>query len=51
MFDQFTLEHIDVGEATLRVRHGGHGPPIVLLHGPPRTHVTWHRVAPALADA
>ena len=46
MFDQFTLEHIDVGEATLRVRHGGDGPPIVLLHGHPRTHVTWHRVAP-----
>jgi haloacetate dehalogenase len=51
MFDQFTLEHIDVGEATLRVRHGGHGPPIVLLHGHPRTHVTWHRVAPALAES
>ncbi len=49
MFDQFTLEHVDVGEATLRVRHGGAGPPIVLLHGHPRTHVTWHRVAPALA--
>jgi haloacetate dehalogenase len=49
MFEQFTLEHIDVGAATLRVRHGGDGPPIVLLHGHPRTHVTWHRVAPALA--
>lgn len=49
MFDGFTLERIDVGEATLRVRHGGSGPPLLLLHGHPRTHTTWHRVAPLLA--
>ncbi|WP_229401976.1 alpha/beta fold hydrolase [Micromonospora okii] len=49
MFEGFTLEHIDVGEARLRVRHGGSGPPVVLLHGHPRTHATWHRVAPLLA--
>jgi haloacetate dehalogenase len=49
MFDGFALDHIDVGEATLRVRHGGTGPPVVLLHGHPRTHVTWHAVAAALA--
>src|SRR5213080_1459480 len=49
MFDGFALERIDVGEAELRVRHGGAGPPILLLHGHPRTHATWHRVAPLLA--
>ena len=49
MFENFTLEHVDVGEVTLRVRHGGDGPPVVLLHGHPRTHVIWHRVAAALA--
>jgi haloacetate dehalogenase len=49
MFDGFTLERVDVGEADLRVRHGGSGPPLVLLHGHPRTHTTWHRVAPLLA--
>jgi haloacetate dehalogenase len=48
MFEGFTLEHVDVGEVTLRVRHGGHGQPVVLLHGHPRTHTTWHRVAPQL---
>jgi haloacetate dehalogenase len=48
MFDGFALEHIDVGEAVLRVRHGGSGPPLLLLHGHPRTHTTWHRVAPLL---
>jgi haloacetate dehalogenase len=49
MFDGFALERIDCGEAELRVRHGGEGPPLVLLHGHPRTHSTWHRVAPRLA--
>ncbi|MEU4775557.1 alpha/beta hydrolase [Micromonospora sp. NPDC023644] len=49
MFEGFTLEQIDVGEVRLRVRHGGSGPPVVLLHGHPRTHATWHRVAPLLA--
>jgi haloacetate dehalogenase len=52
-FDGFTLEHIEHidGEAgaTLRVRHGGEGPPVVLLHGHPRTHATWHLVATRLA--
>jgi haloacetate dehalogenase len=49
VFDGFTLEQIDIGEAELRVRHGGHGSPVLLLHGHPRTHATWHRVAPLLA--
>ncbi|MGY1773111.1 alpha/beta fold hydrolase [Blastococcus sp. SYSU D00813] len=39
------------GDVTLRVRVGGEGPPVVLLHGHPRTHTTWHRVAPLLAAA
>ena len=50
MFDGFTLERVDVGDAVLRVRHGGTGPAVVLLHGHPRTHVTWERVAPLLAE-
>jgi haloacetate dehalogenase len=49
VFDGFELERIDVGEVTLRVRHGGSGPPVVLLHGHPRTHATWCQVAPILA--
>jgi haloacetate dehalogenase len=49
-FEGFNLEHVDGGAgATLRVRHGGVGPPVVLLHGHPRTHVTWHMVAARLA--
>ena len=50
MFGGFELERIDVGDAVLRVRHGGSGPPLLLLHGHPRTHVTWHHVAARLAD-
>ena len=50
MFEGFTLERVDVGDAELRVRYGGSGPPVLLLHGHPRTHVTWHKVAPVLAE-
>jgi haloacetate dehalogenase len=49
MFEGFELDFVDVGEATLRVRYGGSGLPVLLLHGHPRTHATWHRVAPLLA--
>src|SRR5512138_2155065 len=50
MFEGFTLETIDTGEATIRVRHGGSGPPLLLLHGNPLTHVMWHEIAPRLAQ-
>lgn len=49
VFDGFQLDFVDLGDVTLRVRHGGTGSPVVLLHGHPRTHATWHRVAPILA--
>jgi haloacetate dehalogenase len=49
MMEGFRLEHVDLGEVTLRVRSGGAGTPVVLLHGHPRTHTTWHAVAPRLA--
>jgi len=49
-FDGFKLEYVDTGEATLRVRRGGSGSPVLLLHGHPRTHVTWHAVAAQLSQ-
>jgi haloacetate dehalogenase len=49
MFEGFTLERVSVGNVELRVRHGGSGPPVLLLHGHPRTHATWNKVAPLLA--
>ena len=52
IFPGFSLDHLDVGDGvSLRVRHGGSGPAVVLLHGHPRTHTTWYAVAPALAAA
>ena len=51
-FDGFTESRVGVGDGIeLRVRSGGSGPPVVLLHGHPRTHTTWHRVAPRLVAA
>ena len=48
MFQDFALGMIKLPGATLRVRRGGSGSPVLLLHGHPRTHATWHRVAPLL---
>lgn len=49
MFEGFELERIRAGSVEMRVRRGGHGPPLLLLHGHPQTHVMWHRIAPRLA--
>ena len=51
-FEGFAEARVGVGAGiALRVRTGGSGPPVVLLHGHPRTHTTWHRVAPQLLAA
>jgi haloacetate dehalogenase len=52
VFEGFALRWINIeGDMRLRVRVGGGGPPVVLLHGHPRTHTTWHAVAPLLVAA
>ena len=50
MFEGFTLTTIETGETSIRVCHGGSGPPLLLLHGHPQTHAMWHLVAPRLAQ-
>ena len=49
MFEDFEVDHADLGEVTLRFRRGGQGPAVVLVHGHPRTHTTWYAVAPLVA--
>lgn len=52
MFDGFELQTVELtAEVRLRVRSAGQGPTVVLLHGHPRTHTTWYRVAPLLVEA
>jgi haloacetate dehalogenase len=51
VFEGFQLDRVPVGDIELRVRHGGSGPAVVLLHGHPRTHTTWHRLAPLLSPS
>ena len=48
-FEDFTLEAIAVEDGKIRLRRGGDGPPLLLVHGNPQTHAMWHAVAPALA--
>ncbi|HZR53867.1 MAG TPA: alpha/beta hydrolase [Streptosporangiaceae bacterium] len=50
MFADFDERRVDLDDASIFVRHGGDGPPVVLLHGHPRTSATWHRVAPRLVQ-
>lgn len=52
MFEGFAESDVDVGGGvSVRVRVGGNGPALVLLHGHPRTHTTWYAVAPRLVEA
>jgi haloacetate dehalogenase len=51
VFEEFRLDHVEVGDVVLRVRYGGVGPAVLLVHGHPRTHTTWHAVAPVLVRA
>lgn len=48
-FPGFESIRIDTGQAVINGVIGGSGPPLMLLHGWPQTHLIWHRVAPLLA--
>ena len=50
MFTGFERLEIDCGDAVINLVKGGSGPPLLLMHGYPQTHVMWHKLAPALAE-
>ena len=50
MLDQFHKATAQIGDISIRYAMAGSGPPLLLLHGYPQTHVMWHKVAPVLAE-
>lgn len=50
LFRGFDERNIRVGRGDIRVRIGGTGSPLLLLHGYPQTGTMWHKVASQLAE-
>jgi haloacetate dehalogenase len=46
------FQHLDMktSGAVIRLRHGGNGPPLLLIHGNPESHMTWYKIAAKLAQ-
>jgi haloacetate dehalogenase len=49
LFPGFQSRRIPTTGAEINVVHGGSGPPLLLIHGYPQTHIEWHKIAPQLA--
>src|SRR5438309_10481086 len=50
MFEGFTRTEIKTSGARIVAMRGGKGPPLLLLHGNPFSHLSWHKIAPRLAS-
>jgi haloacetate dehalogenase len=50
LLEGFTRTEIKTSGARIVTVHGGNGPPLLLMHGNPFTHLNWHRIAPRLAQ-
>lgn len=50
MFEGFETRRIETTGAAINLVTGGSGPPMLLLHGYPQSHVMWHKIAPRLAQ-
>jgi haloacetate dehalogenase len=50
LFNGFTPKWVRTSGADIFLRHGGTGPPLLLLHGNPQSHTIWHQMAPRLAQ-
>ncbi|MBV9829325.1 MAG: alpha/beta hydrolase [Alphaproteobacteria bacterium] len=49
-FPGFQQRRVETSGASINLVTGGSGPPLLLLHGYPETHVMWRKVAPRLAE-
>ena len=49
LFEGFEARWIRTRGADIFLRHAGDGPPLLLLHGNPLTHASWHKIASRLA--
>jgi haloacetate dehalogenase len=50
MFENFTKTTIKTSGADIVTVKGGEGPPLLLMHGNPFNHLSWHKIAPRLAQ-
>jgi len=50
MFENFTRTEIKTSGARIVTVYGGNGPPLLLMHGNPFSHLSWHKFAPRLAE-
>ncbi|MBT5266085.1 MAG: alpha/beta hydrolase [Rhodospirillaceae bacterium] len=50
MFEGFEQKRIAASGTEINLVIGGDGPPVLLLHGYPETHVMWHKMAATLAE-
>ena len=49
MFKSFKKKFVKVNKGKIFCRFKGNGPPLLLLHGYPQSHVMWHKTAPELS--
>jgi haloacetate dehalogenase len=49
-FPGFERRRIDTSGAQINLVTGGSGPPLLLVHGYPQTHLLWRKIAPRLAE-
>jgi haloacetate dehalogenase len=50
VFEGFATQELATDRGTVHARVGGSGPPLLLLHGYPQTHLMWHAAAPLLTE-